>query len=65
MAHVVVLKVRAEDAPAEFAHVGDDETGAMVCPGDVMRGLGVVDHPDEGKGVRTTADEEEEERTDW
>lgn len=43
--HIVVLEMRAEDAPAELADIGDDEGSAKVCPSNKMGGLWVVNHP--------------------
>lgn len=42
--HVVVLKVGAQDAPAEFANIGDDERGTKLCPGNKVRRFWVADH---------------------
>jgi hypothetical protein len=43
---IVVLEMRSKNGTTEFTDIGDDEGGAEVRPGDVLRRLGVCDHPE-------------------
>ena len=50
--YIVMLKVRAQNTPAELANVLDDERCAQLSPGNVVCRFGIVDHSVE-KWMRT------------